>query len=401
MSADARGSIVLLMAASPPIGRRRRWTASPGADVALGLLLGLVSLQSAFDAQGLKEPGWAAVALIELTALPLAVRRRWPIPVLAVTLLAAIVGDLLSFGFQLPGPVIALYTVAARCGRPRSLVAAGATALALAIPVVHRAATDPAVFPVAAYAVFATAWALGDGLRSRRAYLAELEGRAERLAREQEERARRAVADERARIARELHDVISHNVSVMVVQAAAGGDVFAARPERAREALAAIESTGREALAELRRLLEVVRPAGERDEAVALAPRPGLARLPDLIEQVSAAGLQVDLMIAGTRREAAPGVDVCAYRIVQEALTNTLKHAHASRAEVTLRYADASLELEVVDDGSGTGGGGGAGRGLIGMRERAALFGGELAAGPRPDGGFGVRAMLPLGKAGP
>ena len=394
MSADARASIVPLMAASPPIGRRRRWTASPGADVALGLLLGLVSLQSAFDSQGLKEPGWAVLGLIELTALPLAVRRRWPITVLAVTLSAAIVGDLLSFGFQLPGPVIALYTVAAHCGRPRSLVAAGGTALAVAVPVVGRAAAEPA-FPVAAYAVFATAWALGDGLRSRRAYLAELEGRAERLAREQEERARRAVADERARIARELHDVISHNVSVMVVQAAAGGDVFAARPERAREALAAIESTGREALAELRRLLDVVRPADERDEAVALAPRPGLARLPELIEHVTAAGLRVDLLIAGTPREAAPGVDVCAYRIVQEALTNTLKHARASRAEVALRYDDASLELEVVDDGSGAEGGGGAGRGLIGMRERAALFGGELAAGPRPGGGFGVRARLP------
>jgi signal transduction histidine kinase len=186
-----------------------------------------------------------------------------------------------------------------------------------------------------------------------------------------------------------------------VVQAAAGGDVFAARPERAREALAAIESTGREALAELRRLLDVVRPADERDEAVALAPRPGLARLPELIEHVTSAGLRVDLTIAGAPREAAPGVDVCAYRIVQEALTNTLKHARASRAEVALRYGDTSLELEVVDDGSGADGGGGAGRGLIGMRERAALFGGELAAGPRPGGGFGVRARLPLGEPAP
>ena len=387
------------MAGSPPITRRGRWTASPYVDVALALLLGVVLLPSASDGQGFKQPAWAAIALIELTALPLAARRRWPIPVLTITLLAAIAGDLLFLGLQVPGPLVALYTVAAHCERRRSLTAAGATALALVVPTVHRAATDPAFFPLAVYAAVAAAWALGDGLRSRRAYLAELEARAERLAREQEERARRAVGDERARIARELHDVISHNVSVMVVQAAAGGDVFAARPERAREALAAIESTGREALAELRRLLDVVRPADERDEAVALAPRPGLARLPELIEHVTAAGLRVDLTIAGAPREAAPGVDVCAYRIVQEALTNTLKHARASRAAVALRYGDASLELEVLDDGSGTDGGGGAGRGLIGMRERAALFGGELAVGPRPDGGFGVRVTLPL--AGP
>jgi signal transduction histidine kinase len=389
--------MVLVMAGSPPITRRGRWTASPRADVALGLLLGVVLLPSASDGQGFKQPAWAVVVLIELTALPLAVRRRWPIAVLAVTLLAAIVGDLLFVGFQVPGPLIALYTVAAHCERGRSLAAAGATALALVVPAVHRASADP-FFPVAVYAAFTAAWALGDGLRARRAYLAELEARAERLAGEQGERARLAVADERARIARELHDVISHNVSVMVVQAAAGGDVFAARPERAREALAAIESTGREALVELRRLLDVVRPAGE-DEAAARAPRPGLARLPELIEHVTAAGLGVDLLIAGTPREAPPGVDVCAYRIVQEALTNTLKHARASRAEVALRYGDASLELEVLDDGSGTDGGGGAGRGLIGMRERVELFGGELVAGPRADGGFGVRATLPL--AGP
>jgi signal transduction histidine kinase len=393
--------MVSVMAGSPPSTRRGRWTASPYIDVALALLLSVVLLPSASDGQGFKQPAWAVVALIELTALPLAVRRRWPIPVLAVTLLAAVLGDLLFVGFQLVGPVIAMYTVAAHCERRPSLTAGGATALALTVPTVHRAATDPAFFPVAVYAAFAAAWAVGDGLQSRRAYLAELEARAERLAREQEERARRAAADERARIARELHDVISHNVSVMVVQAAAGGDVFTVQPERAREALASIESTGREALAELRRLLDVVRPADERDEAAALAPRPGLARLAELIEHVTAAGLQVDLRIAGTPREPAPGVDVCAYRIVQEALTNTLKHARASRAEVALRYEESSLELEVVDDGAGADGGCGAGRGLIGMRERAALFGGELAAGPRPDGGFGVRAMLPLGKAGP
>jgi signal transduction histidine kinase len=385
--------MVAVMSGSPPVARRRRWTASPRTDLALALLLGVVSLQSAFDGQGLKEPGWAVISLIELTALPLAVRRSRPVAVLAITLAAAIIGDLLFIGFQLPGPVIALYTVAARCERRLSLAVAGATGAALVIPALGRAVSEP-IFVVAMYAVFAAAWALGDGLRSRRAYRAELEARAEHAEREQEERARRAVAEEQARIARELHDVVSHSVSVMVVQAAAGGDVFATHPERAREALGSIESTGREALAELRRLLAVVRPA-EENPRLGFVPQPGLARLPELVEQVAGAGLEVEMTVAGEPRELPAAVDLSAYRIVQEALTNTLKHAHASKADVALRYGDASLELEVLDDGSGTGAGG-TGRGIIGMRERAALFGGELLAGSRPSGGFAVRARLPL-----
>jgi signal transduction histidine kinase len=386
--------MVCVMPGSPSNTRRHRWAASPRADVALALVLGVVSLQSAFDGQGLKEPGWAVIVLIELAALPVAVRRLRPIAVLATTLGAAIAGDLFFTGFQFPGPVIALYTVAAHCERRVSLAAAGATAAALVVPASGRAVSEP-IFVVAMYAVFAAAWALGDGLRARRAYLAELEARAERSEREQEERARRAAAEEQARIARELHDVISHNVSVMVVQAAAGGDVFATHPERAREALGSIESTGREALAELRRLLGVVRPADEEDRP-GFVPQPGLARLPELIEQVTSAGLRVELTVAGEPRKLPAGVDLSAFRIVQEALTNTLKHAQASKADVALRYGGASLELEVVDDGSGAGAGG-AGRGIIGMRERAALFGGRLDAGRRPSGGFAVRATLPIG----
>jgi signal transduction histidine kinase len=265
--------------------------------------------------------------------------------------------------------------------------------VALVAPVVAGAAKEP-LFALAMYAVFAAAWALGDNLRTRRAYLAELEARAERLEREQQETARRAVAEEQARIARELHDVISHNVSVMVVQAAAGGDVFATRPDRAREALGSIESTGREALVELRRLLGVVRPEVE-DAGAGLEPQPGLARLPELIEHVSAAGLRVELAVAGEPRDLPAGVDLSAYRIVQEALTNTLKHARAETARVTIGYEDARLELEILDDGAGgdvTGGG----RGIIGMRERAALLGGELTAAMRPSGGFAVRATIPL-----
>src|SRR5918912_1938557 len=260
--------MVWLMSESPLIARRRRWTASPRTDVALALVLGVVSLQSAFGEHGLKQPGWAVVLLIELSVLPLALRRSRPVPVLVTTLTAAIVGDLWFAGFLLPGPVIALYTVAAHRERRVAIGAAVATAMALLVPAAAGRGVSSAGFAAAMYALFAVAWAAGDNLRTRRAYLAAVEDRAERLERDREEQARRAVAAERARIARELHDVISHNVSVMVVQAAAGKDVFASQPERARNALGSIESIGREALVELRRLLGVV-SAEDTGEAVA------------------------------------------------------------------------------------------------------------------------------------
>jgi signal transduction histidine kinase len=382
------------MSVSPLIARRRRLTASPRADVALALVLGVVCLQGALGDHGFKQPAWAAIGLTELSVLPLALRRSRPLAVLATTLTAAIVGDLWFSGFLAPGPVIALYTVAAHRGRPVSLVAGAVTGLALSIPAAAGKGVSSPGFAAAMYAAFFAAWALGDNLRTRRAYLAEVEARAQWLERDREERARRAVAAERSRIARELHDVISHNVSVMVVQAAAGRDVFASRPEQARSALGSIESIGREALVELRRLLGVV-SADDAGDAGGFSPQPGLARLPELVEQVGAGGLHVELTVDGRARDLPAGVDLSAFRIVQEALTNTLKHARASRAQVSVRYADDALEVEVIDDGS-AGNGGGGGRGIVGMRERAALLGGELSAGPRPAGGFAVRARMPL-----
>jgi signal transduction histidine kinase len=214
---------------------------------------------------------------------------------------------------------------------------------------------------------------------------------------EQQERARVAVAAERARIARELHDVISHNVSVMVLQAAAGADVFATHPERAREALGSIETAGREALAELRRLLSVVDASA--DEGAGLAPPPGLSRLPELVERVRATGLDVSVTVTGDERELPAGIDFSAYRIVQEALTNTLKHGHAATARVDVRFGEQMLDVQIVDDGTAAARADartGRGHGLIGMRERAAVFGGELQAGPRSQGGFVVRASIPL-----
>jgi signal transduction histidine kinase len=247
-------------------------------------------------------------------------------------------------------------------------------------------------------ALFAIAWVLGDNIRTRRAYLAELEARAARLEREREEKAERAVIEERTRIARELHDVIAHNVSVMVVQASAGEELFDSEPDRARESLSAVASTGRAALAELRRLLGVIRAEDDQGASALYTPQPGIDYLDDLARQVREAGLPVEVSVVGTPRELPEGVALCAYRIVQEALTNTLKHARAQHAQVNVRYAADALELQVLDDGRGARpvNGETSGHGLIGMRERVALFGGELTTRSRGGLGYEVRARIPL-----
>ena len=247
-----------VMPGSPPAARRRRWIASPRTDLALALLLGVAVLQSASDDQGMKEPAWAVIGLLELSVLPLAVRRSRPLAVLAITLVAAILGDLLFVGFQIPGPAIALYTVAAHRERRIAVAAAAVTALALVVPALAGGGVDEPAFVAAVYGVFAAAWALGDNLRTRRAYLRELEARAARLEREREEtRAagrRRGAGADRARAARRHRAQRQRDGRA----GGRGGDVFDTRPDRAREALGSIESTGREALAELRRLLGVV-----------------------------------------------------------------------------------------------------------------------------------------------
>jgi signal transduction histidine kinase len=327
----------------------------------------------------------AAVPLALLQTLPLAWRRVQPLAVLAVTV-AATVALLGVAGRYFPlGVAIALYTVAAHRERPQALRAGLAALAVLAVPILLASYPRPDSL-IANVVVLALCWTLG-------AYLGELRARAVRAERERQAQARRAVAEEQARIARELHDVIAHSVSVMVVQAAAGADVFDTSPERARQALGAIEATGRQALAELRHLLNAKPVDGE-----ALAPQPGLARLDALAGQVRAAGLAVELRVEGAPLPLPSGADLSAYRIVQEALTNTLKHAQATKASVLVRYRAGAVELEVRDDGRATARtGDGGGRGIIGMRERAALYGGHLRAAPEPGGGFAVRAHLPIG----
>ncbi len=304
-------------------------------------------------------------------------------------------GVLLLYGPTEQAPIepwlallVALYSLAAQADRrvlTRGLAIAAPPAIAISVWETIEGAAPGNVWP--SFLFYAVALAFGRGIRGFRLLTRALE-------REREETARLAVLDERARVARELHDVIAHSVSIMVVQAAGERLARPDAPGSTADALGQIERTGREALVELRRLLGVLRRS---DEDAALAPLPGLGRLDGLLEQVRDAGLPVALRVEGEPAPLAPGLDVAAYRIVQEALTNTLKHAHAQRAEVVVTYGADALGLDVRDDGSGNGGAPtapGGGHGLAGLHERVSLHGGELVAGRRA-GGFEVRARLP------
>ena len=331
------------------------------------------------------KTGGVALAVAEVA--PLLLRRRFPALVLGLVVIAAILSAAAYSTLVPVAPAIAVYTVAAQLDRRSSLRLSAAAAFAVALislGVDGYGAAFGILIP------FAAAWVFGDNLGTRRAYTLELEEKTERLEREREAEAARAAAEEQARIGRELHDVIAHSLSVMVVQAAAANDVFDARPERAREALRTIEATGRTALGELRSLLGAVRGDAE------FAPQPGLDELDALVSQIRSSGIDVAVTVEGDPRPLSPALDLSAYRVVQEALTNTLKHAGATRAEVALRYGDGTLDVEVRDNGTGTGNGGGGGQGLIGMRERVLTYGGSLRTGPADGGGFAVSARFPL-----
>jgi signal transduction histidine kinase len=244
--------------------------------------------------------------------------------------------------------------------------------------------------------VFGVAWLIGFAFSGASRQAEEARERARRAEREREERARFAVSEERTRIARELHDVVGHSVSVMTVQASAVRRLLKPEQEREREALLIVEQTGREAMAEMRRMVGVLR---RPEEAPALAPQPSLEHLDKLVEHARESGLPVTLKIEGDAVQLPAGVDLTAYRLVQEGLTNALKHARATNAEVLVRYSNGFVELSVTDDGSGDGGGDSGGHGLVGMRERISVYGGNLEAGPRPEGGYRLCATLPVGGA--
>jgi len=238
-------------------------------------------------------------------------------------------------------------------------------------------------------------------VRARRAHARALEERGWLLERERESAAQIAVDAERARIAHDLHDIVSHNVSVMVIQAGAARHVLATEPDEAEAALLAVEAAGRDTMAELRHLLGLLAPSADGEDE-RLAPQPSLSRLSPLIDRIAFAGLPVEVRISGEPRPLPAGVDVTAYRIIQEALTNALRHGDGVKAEVTVRYADHALRVEILNSGPSilTGGrspvAGGEGRGLLGLRQRVAVYGGELDARRRLGGGFRVRAKIPL-----
>ncbi|MGW7364696.1 sensor histidine kinase [Streptomyces sp. NPDC054841] len=357
------------------------------------------------------EPRGVAAVIVLLLCLAVALRRRMPEK--ALLLVAGLGAAQLALDIRANPADLAMlaiiYTVAAHDGprwASRLALLGGLSAATLAQirwPEESVGIGGRIFFGVVMTVPFVLAWVLGDSMRTRRAYFAQLEERASRLEKEREAQSKVAVAAERARIARELHDVVAHNVSVMVVQADGAAYVLDAAPDQARQALETISSTGRQALAEMRRLLGVLR-TGDAPESGEYVPQPDVEQIEDLVEQVRSAGLTVDFKIEGTPRPLPSGVELTAYRIVQEALTNTRKHGGPDAgASVRLVYFDDGLGLLVEDDGRGAahemyedGGADGKGHGLIGMRERVGMVGGTLDAGPRPGGGFRISALLPL-----
>ena len=384
-----------------PDARRDRLRAA-GPWVLDGLLalaasaVGLSLLASALPFDPGSPRAWAAYLLLLAHTLPLAVRRRWPLAVLVWALatgaaFAAVGPSLVPLSFTI---LIYVYTAAAHCPRRVSLAGLAATEALLGVVWLARPRSigDAGTLIIDGLLMVA-AWWLGDGTRRRLEAVAAAQQRAAELERAREELARRAVTEERLRIARELHDVVAHSMSIIAVQSGVGVHVLDSQPEEARKALVAVEATSRQALVEMRRLLGVLRQ--EAEPRGSLAPAPGLAELEALTAEVARAGVRVEVRIEGTPTELPAGLDLSAYRIVQEALTNVVRHAGPATARVAVRYAPGRMSVEVVDDGRG-GDHGDQGHGIPGMRERAALYGGTLEAGPLPGGGFRVAATLPL-----
>jgi signal transduction histidine kinase len=377
-----------------PVAARLR-TANPYAvDAALAtLVLFAASLQWIFPDEGddrLTLPGWLLGAA---TALPLVWRRHAPF----ATACAVSVATPAQAVYHAPPPdvmyggMVVLYTMAAQ-GRPwqRRFMLVGWT-VGVSLVMLHKEQPQPFEYAFQLLSV-ACAYALGVLARVQRAYVAEVEDRARRLERERAADTARATAQERARIARDMHDILAHAVSLMVVQAEAGPVVVRSDPARAEAAFDAIATAGREAMAQLRRILGVLK----EEQRNGTSPQPGVQALPALLHRVfESTGLRVELTAVGDPRPLPPDTDIAAYRVVQEALTNTVKHAYASFATVELDWAEDALTLTVTDDGRGPTAPGG-GHGLIGIRERAAACGGAARTGHGPDGGFRVVVRLPV-----
>lgn len=371
--------------------------------VPYGLDVAIVALLVGSEAEIWNEPAVSHKLALSLIApfmtLPLIQRTRFPF-VSTMTVLAAAV----TMAFvdatgtsKLDTLFIALLGTSWAIGAyndKRHAVAGLLAVFVMTGVVTHRFPDQSVGDTVWPLGFFGGLWLTGFVLSRRAEHTLELQELAHQLRQEREEDARAAVLEERARIARELHDVVAHSVSVMVVQAGGVRRLLRDDQGREREALLVVEQIGRSALTEMRRMLGVLRTEGEA-QTPALAPQPGLAYLDRLVDQVRQAGLEVAVHVEGEPVPMPQGVDLSAYRIVQEGLTNALKHAGRAHADVTVRYGDSRVELEVADDGAGAAAGDGMGHGLVGMQERVALYGGTLEAGPRAGGGYVLRAVLP------
>jgi signal transduction histidine kinase len=368
--------------------RPRRWDAISAAVVLLLIVPELAARHS----------GPAGAAFNLAFAIPLLWRSRWPFPVFLVTAGIAfvqwLVGSRVLGDFAL---LIALYTVASREDRRTAVTAAAILEVGVILALVRWFPDGHIRSFVGLTGLVAAAGILGQNIRNRRQLLESLEERAARLEYERDQQGRLAAAAERARIARELHDVVAHNLTVMVALSDGAGYVLRDDPNEAERALETASRTGREALAEMRRLLGVLR-AQDGDATTARDPQPGVPEIDNVIEQVRAAGLPVTYRVSPQARALPEGLQLAVFRIVQEALTNTLKHAGpTASAEVELTATDTEVRLSVIDTGTPPApANGNGGSGLRGMRERAALYSGMIDAGPRPEGGWRVAARLPL-----
>jgi signal transduction histidine kinase len=373
-------------------------------DVALALSLAVLNLLSLLPYQSQLHPSWLALLLVAAQCLPLAFRRRYPVPVLIASALIRIAYDWIIFAYAplALAPAIALATVADRSGRLLRwctvVVTCGVVGWTQTLPGHHQPYDA-----IVQYFLFGAAWVLGTLSRGRRVALAAAAARAERAERSLDEAAARAAAAERVRIARELHDVVSHHVSLMAVQAEAVGALLPARPEAAATSADLIGSTARAAMTELRRLLGVLRfQDHEHPERPRLTPVPSLSRLDELMDAAREAGLGVTSETSGPPVPLSPGVDLTAYRIIQEALTNAVRHAPGATASVRVTYEASHVCVEVTNTAPVRAPSqvqarqAGPGYGLAGIAERVASCGGALSLGPAADGGFAVSARLPV-----
>jgi signal transduction histidine kinase len=398
----SKGYVAHVEPATTAFARGSRWFREVDPwmlDAVLGTVFTVVSLVGILadgSRDGLRDPDALGVVLALGAGVPFYFRRRAPLASLLVSTVSVTLLFTLDFPAQVQSQlmIVAAYSLGAHATGVERVV--GFVALEAGVVVVAAVGTPDADTEniLFAGALYAAAYFFGSAMRNRRLFIEQLEAREALLARERDEEAQRAIADERLRIAQELHDVVAHSMGVIAVQAGVGAHVIDDDPAEAKRSLEAISTTSRGSLAEIRRLLDALRADGD----AGYEPAPGLADVERLVADLTAAGLDVTLRIDGTRGDLPPGVDLTAFRIVQEALTNVLKHAGQAHACVTIGYEPGALRLEITDEGRGVDGRPSeGGHGLIGMRERVSVYAGTLDAGPAVGGGYRVVARLPYG----